>query len=121
MLTAKPRRPYCMTEVREVRRLRLRCIVLRVVANVIYHGIEQRGTGPEPHAVVVVESGVTYLDVQTVCVVHHHGNDFAVRGVPSGHYTVYGDTLLRVPLRVIPVQTSVYRKAAMMTSHWQGL
>ena len=62
----------------------------------------QRGTGPQAHAIVVVGSGITCLNVQTACVAHHHGNDLAVRGMPSGHYNVYGDTLLRDMLGVFP-------------------
>ena len=83
------------------------------MANVINNGIVQRGKGLQPHRVVVVGVGVTYLNVQTACVAHHHGNDLAVRGLPAGHYSVYGDTLLRDPLGVIPGQTSVHRQAAM--------
>ena len=81
----------------------------------IDYGNVHRGTGPHSHAIVVVGSGITCLNVQTACVAHDHGNDLAVRGVPSGHYSVYGDTLLRDPLGVIPGPTNVFRQAAM----WQ--
>ena len=77
------------------------------------HRNVQRGTGPHSHAVVVVGSGITCFNVQIACVAHHHGKDLAVRAVPSGHYSVYGDTLLRDPLGVIPGQTNVHRQAAM--------
>ena len=56
------------------------------------HGNVQRGTGPQPHAIGVVGVGITCLHVQAAYVAHHHVNDPAVRGVPSGHYSVYGDT-----------------------------
>ena len=74
------------------------------------HGNVQQGTGPQPHAIVVVGSGITCLNVQTAYVAHHLGNDLS-----SGHYNVYGDTRLRDSLGVIPGQTSVHRQAAM----WQ--
>ena len=57
--------------------------------------------------------GIGHYYVQTACIAHHHGNDLAVRRVPSGHYNVYGDTLLRDQLGVIPGQTNIHRQAAM--------
>ena len=67
---------------------------------------------PHSHAIVVMGSGIICLNVQTACVAHHHGNDLAVRGVPSCHYSVYGDTFLRDPLGVTTGQTNVVRQAA---------
>ena len=90
-------------------------LVTLVEVLVTDHGNVQRGTGPQPHAIGVVGVGITCLNVQAAYVSHHHGNDIAVSGVPSGHYSVYGDTLLRDPLGVIPGQTNVLRQAAM----WQ--
>ena len=55
------------------------------------HWNVQRGTRPHSHAVVVVGSGITCFNVQTARVAHHHGKDLAVRGVPSGHYSVRSD------------------------------
>ena len=78
------------------------------------HGNVQRETEPQPQAIVVVVLDVTYLNVQTACGAHHYGNDVMVRGVPSGRYTVYGDTLLRDTLEVTLCQTSVHRLAAML-------
>ena len=42
-------------------------------------------------------------------------NDLSLRLVPSGHYNVYGETLLRDPLGVMARQTSAHRQEAM----WQ--
>ena len=90
-------------------------LVTLVEVLVTDHGNVQRGTGPQPHAIVIVVSGITSLNVQTACVAYHRENDLTVRDVPSGHYNVYGDTLLRDPLGEIPGQTYVHRQAAM----WQ--